>query len=634
MSTHEEWVDIRIQLRDAQRFIAQTTEAGASTQRLGTEAEVAGAKANRGGRGFQMFGRHAAAMTKGGVLGGIRRIGSGYFHAAKGILAAGAAFAGYEGAKKAIENTDALAQSTIRLTKNSKFDVETASRWAAVATARGIDANRLGQTLAKLSKTVEGGLHGQKASVAVWEQMGITQQDLMNSGKDMPGFLGLIADRFQKMGPGTQRTALAQQLFGRSWQTLIPLLRDGSGALNKQLDLAHKYGAEFNDAGLGGVEGFIQKQREMKFATLGLQISFAKFLIPALVWLISKFNLAVLWFRKHHEVTDILRGALKALGFVLGGLSRLIGSNIVSARAFGVALVFLIGLGVATKLIRWGTLLFETAKTLKIVTAAQWLWNFAMEANPIILIVTALIGLGVGLTIAYKKVAWFRNGVNAIFGGIKVAVTWVIDFIKKHWKQLLIGFAGPFGIAAVLIIKNWNRIIGAARTAINWITKAWGNGMKFIGGMFRWVWNAAKGMWDGVVAGGKAAINFLISLFNVGIDAINAITPGDINLPFGITIPGIPDIPKIPLLAEGGFIRRFGSAIVGERGPEVVTLPAGARVDPIPKRSGNQQAARVDRSHLVERFAKAIHLTIPVMLNHKEVGRAQSRYVDDEEARA
>lgn len=632
---NEEWVDIRVQLKDAQRFISQTTEAGASVSRLGTETEMAGAKAAKGGRGFDLFRRGSANATSGGIVSRVRGMGGSWFHAAKGILAAGAAFASYEGAKRAVETTDKLAQATLKLTKNTNLDVQTASRLAAVTQARGIESNKLGMTLAKLSTQVTGGLAGQKSSVDLWNSLGVTQRDLVNANKDMPSFLGLLADRLHAMGPGFARTTAASKLFGRSWQSLLPLLRDGGKAFNDQLATAGKYGAQFDEKGLGSVENFIKKQREMKYATLGLQISFAQFLIPILVKLIGWFNQAVLWFRKHNDITSVLTGTLKAFGFVLGGIVRLIGSNTVSARLFGVALAALIVLWGGSKIIMFFTWIKETAIALKIVTAAQWLWNIALDANPIGLIVLAIAGLIAILVVAYKKVGWFRDAVNAAWGWIKNAFNAATGFIAKHWKLLLGILTFGWSVVATWIIKHWHQISGAAGSVINFITGTFGKGIGFVSNLFIGMWKTAKSVFNGIVAAGKGAINILISIFNTGIDAINAITPGDINLPFGVTIPGIPDIPKIPYLEAGGLIRRTGLAMVGERGPEVVTLPQGARVDPLPDRnSGESVLPQVSRSHLVERFARSLNLTIPVHLYGREVGKANARFIDDEMARA
>lgn len=54
-----------------------------------------------------------------------------------------------------------------------------------------------------------------------------------------------------------------------------------------------------------------------------------------------------------------------------------------------------------------------------------------------------------------------------------------------------------------------------------------------------------------------------------------------------VGIPAIPTFtaPQIPMLAQGGLIRTAGSVIVGEKGPELLNLPQGAKVTPIDKSS-------------------------------------------------
>ena len=52
-----------------------------------------------------------------------------------------------------------------------------------------------------------------------------------------------------------------------------------------------------------------------------------------------------------------------------------------------------------------------------------------------------------------------------------------------------------------------------------------------------------------------------------------------------VGIPAIPTFtaPQIPMLANGGLIRTAGTVIVGEKGPEILSLPSGAKVSPIDK---------------------------------------------------
>lgn len=93
-----------------------------------------------------------------------------------------------------------------------------------------------------------------------------------------------------------------------------------------------------------------------------------------------------------------------------------------------------------------------------VLTGVQIALNFAMTANPIGLVILGVVALGAAMFVAYKKVDWFRNGVNAAWAGIKKSVSGVIGFVREHWKGLLIGFGGPLGLAVVGIVSNFDKI--------------------------------------------------------------------------------------------------------------------------------------------------------------------------------
>lgn len=77
-------------------------------------------------------------------------------------------------------------------------------------------------------------------------------------------------------------------------------------------------------------------------------------------------------------------------------------------------------------------------------------------------------------------------------------------------------------------------------------------------------------------------------------------------------IPGIGgkgiNIPEIPLLAKGGNVISSGRAIVGEAGPELIDLPAGARVSPL---SGNNAISGVDYGKMTQCFVNALMTVAP-----------------------
>ena len=130
--------------------------------------------------------------------------------------------------------------------------------------------------------------------------------------------------------------------------------------------------------------------------------------------------------------------------------------------------------------------------------------------------------------------------------------------------------------------------------------------INFIQGVFSGNWEQAwtgiqqifKGIWDGLVAIAKAPINAIIGLINGLIGAVNSAINGlnsiSITVPDWVPMIGgnqfgfnIPNIPTIPYLAKGGVLTQ-GSAVVGDAGPELLTLSGGnAVVQPLTSSSTN-----------------------------------------------
>lgn len=91
-------------------------------------------------------------------------------------------------------------------------------------------------------------------------------------------------------------------------------------------------------------------------------------------------------------------------------------------------------------------------------TAAQWLFNAAMTANPMGLIVVGLVALGVALVVAYKKSETFRKIVDGAFGKVKSAAKSAFGWVKNNWPLLLAIMTGPFAPIVLLITKNFGKI--------------------------------------------------------------------------------------------------------------------------------------------------------------------------------
>ena len=86
-----------------------------------------------------------------------------------------------------------------------------------------------------------------------------------------------------------------------------------------------------------------------------------------------------------------------------------------------------------------------SAAKIKIVTAAQWLWNAALNANPIGLVVAAVAALAAGVFVVYKYWEPISGFFGRLWDGIKSAFstgwTWIVGSVGGVWEA----FRGALG---------------------------------------------------------------------------------------------------------------------------------------------------------------------------------------------
>jgi hypothetical protein len=140
----------------------------------------------------------------------------------------------------------------------------------------------------------------------------------------------------------------------------------------------------------------------------------------------------------------------------------------------------------------------------RLFSAAVWLVNIAMNANPISLIIIGLVALGAALVIAYQQSETFRRVVDQAWAYIKYAVLVAWHQVLQPVLSALAGFlTGTLGPAFVWLWQN--AIVPAfngIRSAISW---AWNNVIKpvfaalkwyinnVVGPVFTWLWHTIIG---------------------------------------------------------------------------------------------------------------------------------------------
>lgn len=158
-------------------------------------------------------------------------------------------------------------------------------------------------------------------------------------------------------------------------------------------------------------------------------------------------------------------------------------------------------------------------------------------------------------------------------------------------------------------------VIEGLKTVFNGITT-------FISGVFTGNWSKAwegiktifKGIFDSFAALAKAPINAVIGIINGAISGINKL---DIKIPDWVPMIGGKgfdlNIPTIPMLYKGTSNWQGGTAVIHDRGGEIVDLPRGSRVYP------HDKSIAMARKEGAATAAGAITITIQKLADKIEV---------------
>lgn len=168
-----------------------------------------------------------------------------------------------------------------------------------------------------------------------------------------------------------------------------------------------------------------------------------------------------------------------------------------------------------------------------IASKAQLLWNAALIANPIGLIVAAIAAVVAGLVLFFTKTELGRK----IWAGFT-------EYLKIAWEAI----KGAFSAAWDVISAIWDGMVAGARAVWDGVKAQFTAVVDFVKGLPGAIGNAAKGMWDGISNAFKSMIDKLKSWWNSFASALSFTVPD---------LPGIPGrgetINPIPQLSTGGY---------------------------------------------------------------------------------
>lgn len=526
----------------------------------------------------------------------------------------------------------------------------------ATMTKRGIPASKAANNL-KLAFTKMSSPSG--SALEALESIGLSQHAMataMRGPRGLPTALGLLKSKLDGLSKNKQADII-NEVFGgarggSTMLTLIQNLDDVNARFDSIRDNTGKLKGDLDD--VRNTRGFKLKASlsQLKSAMVQLGDIMGPVLVPMLTKLVGWLGKIVQGFGKLPKpVQTFITAGFAILAFA-GPVLMFFGSLVTAIElltpvvgALGTAVMFLI--------------------------------------SPVGLIILGIAALAVGFYIAYKKVGWFRDGVDAVFKWLKNAVGNVINFVKQHWKLIIAYILGPISLLVYGIVTHWgdikkatsnawnfvkNKVVGAVNSVLGFVKGHWKLLVGILLGPFALAVAAIMQYWGTIKSGAKAVVSFVKGGFSslVGFfrsmpgrmsaaatglfdgikdafkNAINWVITTWNNLEFQLPSAkvfgkeiggGSIGTPDIPPLAAGGHIMGSGLALIGEAGPELLHLPRGATVEPLHRQSMGRVQRSASGGGGARRSGRDGNTYVTVQLDRKTIATAVARAAEDDEAR-
>lgn len=207
----------------------------------------------------------------GDALGGMARAA-----AAVGV-AATAAVAGVVALTLRIaEQSDEIAKHSSRL----GISIESYQELSHAMELSGGSIGEASAAIRRLSGNMLDASQGVSTAVDAFADLGIETTTAAGGMRSVDAVLADIADEFEAMPDGVEKTARAMELFGRSGAALIPLLNQGSNGIAEMRQEAHDLGLVISDETARAAEALNDDLTRLKGSALGLARGIASELIP------------------------------------------------------------------------------------------------------------------------------------------------------------------------------------------------------------------------------------------------------------------------------------------------------------------------------------------------------------------
>lgn len=435
----------------------------------------------------------------------------------------------------------------------------------------GMSVEGLEKAMIKQQKAFADANEGAKVQSAAYERLGI---DIQKVGSSSEAF-DLVIAKLAGMTNETERNALANDIFGKSYADLTPLFNEGADGVEALKQKAVDLGLVMSNDAVAAGEEFGDNLETLKqsFGIIATKIGVE--VLPIMQGLVD--------FLMDHmpQIQAVTSKAFDIIGIVVSKAGEIIQTYVIPAFNGFINITKI----VAEHVKKWAAENSETFESVKELIAV------GMEY--IKTLITTVIGVLTYLWSEYgdKLVSVIKSAWDYVMATFKTSID-LITGIYKIFTALLKGdWEGAWKAIQETASKTWENLKNMFSKQIELAKSILGLGLTAIKNNFESIFNGIKvivgGVFDGIVSNIKGSINSVIKAINFMIQNISKIKIKipEVDVPLigkvgGKTI-GLPNIKEIPLLAQGGNIMDNGAFIAGEAGPELITNMKGAKVTPL-----------------------------------------------------
>ncbi|MFI9012578.1 phage tail tape measure protein [Streptomyces griseus] len=447
---------------------------------------------------------------------------------------------------------------------NAEDLLETFQEYSVQLRKLGLDGKT---SLGLFSQGLKGGARDTDIIADAFKEFSIRAVDMSTTSQDAYESIGLNAKKMSLQIAGGGKGATA------GLQTVLDKLREIDDPVKREAAAVGLFGTQAEDLGaalfaldpgkargaFGEVDGAAAKlgktlrsgpSHEITLFTRALKQGLVDFIGGQVLPILGRWG-AVL----NRDVLPPLRVAggflaslflptLRVLGGAISGTVNWLREWGVWLIPLGIAIVgvtiamntqaIAIGLVTAVFSVYRAAILVGTAVT-NGFAAAQAFLTAVMNANPIILVITAIVALGAALVIAYKRSETFRSIVQAVWSGIQTGALWLWNnALKPMFDGFMTGLRAVgsaavwlWGVIGPVLSWIWTAVKILATTIVVVLVLPVVAAVKILGAIWGWLWTAAIGPAVGWIAGGArwlwGVVKGQFALFMAGIRALGAV---------------------------------------------------------------------------------------------------------------